>query len=123
MRFNQYKVSACCLLCKTGDEDRVHFIAVCPRRQDIRQGFVRGLVFIFSSKNPVPDVRLLIADPRSLTKIILDFSILSDAGFLVINKDMLGNLRYYPELYVLHFRSVVGSWVLLLGSRFTDGGG
>ena len=89
-RFNQYKVNECCPVCGTEAEERVHFLAVCSRLVESRQGFICELVSILSiSRNSDASVRSLIKGPQCLTQIILDCSVIADARLLERDEDML----------------------------------
>ena len=103
-RFNQYKVNECCPLCGTGAEDRVHFLAVCSRIAESRQGFICELVSILSNRNSDTGVRSLIKDSQSLTIIILDCSVIADARILHLDEDMLAKTEKWSRnmCFVLH---------------------
>ena len=75
-----------CPLCGAGAEDRVHFLAMCSRLAESRQGFICELVSILSATNSENNVRSLLKDPRFLTQLILDCSVTVDVGLLDIRR-------------------------------------
>ena len=103
-RFSQYKVNECCPLCGIEAEDRVHFLTVCSRLVESRQGFICELVSILSIRNSDASVRSLIKDPQCLTQIILDCSVIADARLLEIDEDMLVKIEKWSRnmCFVLH---------------------
>ena len=105
-RFNQHKVNLCCPVCGAGAEDRIHFLTVCSRLAESRQGCICELVSILSAKNSENNVRSLIKDPQCLTQLILDCSVTVDSGLLDIDDDMLDRIEKWSRniCFVLHQR-------------------
>ena len=88
-RFNQYVVNTCCPLCGTGAEDRVHFLAVCPKLAESRHGFMNKLGSILRTKTSESNIRLVTENPQYLTQVILDISVLAKDGLIEIDNAML----------------------------------
>ena len=52
-KYNQYAVSACCLLCGVRAETRTHFIAEYPKLGCIRDSFLVDLKVVLNCTNPI----------------------------------------------------------------------
>ena len=59
-RFNQYVVNTICPLCGMGAEDSVHFLEVCPKLAESRQGFMDKLGSKLCAKNSESSIRMVI---------------------------------------------------------------
>ena len=70
-KFNQYKVSPTCQLCKVGHETREQFLAACSTLQDSRNPFLNKHKSVFNHSS---EINVVIRDPALCTQLLLDSS-------------------------------------------------
>ena len=96
----------------------MHFLAVCPKLLESRQGFMDKLGSILCTENSESNIRMVIENPQYLTQVILDSSVLAKDGLIEIDMPFCYHLRNDHEMYALSYtKSEVKSWVWPLGSR------
>lgn len=71
-KFNKHEVSPDCPLCDSGDEDREHFIVICPKLMEVRQQFIMALKNILYTSIHHNLSYTIFSDTNTLTQFILD---------------------------------------------------
>ena len=67
----------------------MHFLAVCPKLAESRQGFMDKLGSILRTKNSESNIRVVTENPQYLTQVILDSSVLAKGGLIEMDNAML----------------------------------
>jgi len=105
-RFNQHSVVDTCPLCKTGAENREHFLLHCPSLLPVRQTYIPRLVRVMSinSDNKAGDA--FIKDDLLRLQCILDCSDKEVAELLDANQEVIHSIENISRslVYDLHRR-------------------
>ena len=97
-KFNQYALSACCLLCGT------HFIAECPRLGCTRDRFMNNLKAFLIRTNPNGLVDNYLSVSEQLVELLLDCSSDGPRAQLCVDKDIVSSIESLSRnlCYSLH---------------------
>ncbi len=95
-----------CLLCGEGEEDRVHFLAVCSKLSDTRMCYLGPLTNALMSLNTLPKIKMALSDPNLLTQIVLDCTSPLVGHLLSINQSVIHHIERLSRnmCYALHLK-------------------
>ena len=97
-RFNQSEQDPICQLCHTGNEDRIHFICICPVLHTTRVKFSNELAEIVGPKT----WEVLTQTPDTLTHYILDTNSAVDSSLVPQHQMILWDMHARMLCFYLH---------------------